>query len=612
MTNNRGVALIVILMASMALTVILSSLVQLARNQAFDALDRHKRATLRCLLESGVARAQSDLSDNNDARQDVKESVPGLDGTFEVHYSPVNTTSPDGSVNNLTGQTAVDGPRGPGTVPPATADVVVTANSGGVAARAEVLISYGGDEMPYGVAGSNLIRLIGDTDIRTSTLAKAKSGVGPSKVKAGLHSNYPGLGTAISWQKLDANDRAQVDGVVSTLSAADKAVDFGEFNKRLTIQTGAGKRSFPSLNIIDIVSNATGDTNLELKPGAGLTLEGKDFVATDDLNVSGDLELDDAKLYVQGDLHVTGAIKGTGTVYVNGETVFRGDSDLETNDYSKGLSICSEGSVSLEGFDPDGFMAEGGPELEAQWKLVQDELDQVRAIAARWKSFRGKEFFEQLPPAVQLDLAGEPESEQTKANLERDLLTLKQVADRLTLDETGHLDVVKATLEKLDYTKFRARVIKRVNTLHDWFEPTSTYSDSALDNLDEEAGMTRGVFHKLVAEQRDYKTAQRLGILSQFIDQKMRTKGRSAFTGIIYTHGSIYCANTIDITGSLWADGDSTKAPTTTSDGEKLAPGDIVLKKGVDVSYSSKLVEGFVKNLPGGDRPTGVKAWLQI
>ncbi|MFN8608504.1 MAG: hypothetical protein U0931_13285 [Vulcanimicrobiota bacterium] len=565
--RRRGVALIVVLMASMALTVILASLVQLARNQAFDSLDRERRAILNCLLQSGVAHAQSQLAHDYDFQAHQFGQVQGLQGSYEINY-----------YNNLNGQQPIEGPGGQ--VKPGLAEVVVTARAAGTSQKADVLIGFGGDDMPFGVAGSGRINIIGACQIRTSQWLGDRATINPSKAQAGLHSNYDGDPThsAIRWSS-SGSDIPRVDGVVSTFSTAGNAVDFGKFNDSLKIQKGAGKRPLPTANF-DLPEKGT-PLPAPVR-GVGLTLDKATYRndGLGGLSVAGDLELDDSILYVDGNLDVAGSISGTGTIYVTGTTKFEGDSRLDTNDTGKGLAICSQDSVSLQGFDADSYISKASPDSAAAWSKVQADFTKIQGIPDGSVASR--------------------------------LASLQQYS----ADARSDLQTVKASLEALDPNTngFRSKALRRVNSLLGWFEEAPASQDP-LKRLDRGGELSKGVFYAVAnMNPGDPEAANRLSRLHDGFSANSSSKVRSnsVFTGIIYTQGVLYASNNVHIRGALWANSDPGGGHSLVAGGTTYQPGDVVLDDGVSVNYSAKLAENFVKNLPAAERRTGVKAWLEI
>ncbi len=90
-------------------------------------------------------------------------------------------------------------------------------------------------------------------------------------------------------------------------------------------------------------------------PGAHLSLIGN-VRHQGDLIVSGSIELDNAFLYVDGDLVVRGPLRGVGAVAVLGKVSFEGAVNLESNEQ---VAVLSGGGISLSGDHPDRSLFQG-------------------------------------------------------------------------------------------------------------------------------------------------------------------------------------------------------------------------------------------------------------
>ncbi|MEW6277065.1 MAG: hypothetical protein AB1758_00480 [Candidatus Eremiobacterota bacterium] len=75
-----------------------------------------------------------------------------------------------------------------------------------------------------------------------------------------------------------------------------------------------------------------------------------------DTHIQGDLRLDNALLFVDGDLEVEGGILGTGAVLVKQDTIVRGGVDLTSDD---AIALITEGDVTLDGDQPDRYEFHG-------------------------------------------------------------------------------------------------------------------------------------------------------------------------------------------------------------------------------------------------------------
>ena len=60
-----------------------------------------------------------------------------------------------------------------------------------------------------------------------------------------------------------------------------------------------------------------------------------------------------AEVYVHGDLDLSGAVRGRGSVIVDGATHLRGDVELAAGNK---VALLSQGDVHLEGFDASGYL----------------------------------------------------------------------------------------------------------------------------------------------------------------------------------------------------------------------------------------------------------------
>lgn len=590
--NRRGAALIAVLFSFVALGVMAVALTVMTRGQVFASRDRYQRACLDCLVESAVAHAMNELAKRPDWKEGFHEVKLRDLGTYSVSFGP--------SVNNLAGETPADGPRGPQSVPPHSADVVVTARSGSAERRAEVIISRGEDSsMPFAAAATNRIRLFGKTSVRGQVM-------GVQGMSAGLHSNYDGPGGAITWRPLAPGDRALVKGTVSTSNPARDSVDFGTDARLYSLGgnvTGAPKRRYPDLPIQQWVDERQGATDLqeaadETRGGVLALKRGTDYAHTGDVEVNGDLRLADSKVYVLGNLRVNGSIYGSGTVYVTGETVFEGDSDVRANDPYHPLTICSQGSVTIRGFDGDKFLAEN-PALKPLWDKAQASLDQVDALTEKWA-------------------AGQVDEADFGFLAER----CRELSSREGEKRTGLLGEVLAAVHAIPRGGKTQNIMeRRLKALHSLFEEgsPSQYS-AALEKLARQKPEPDCIFPALVASRGQYayrergeeKTMSVLPMAAGLVQWLgFGDPGRSSFSGIIYTNGSIYANNKLDIRGALWAKA-ATGQASRVVDGIEVLPGDIVLRNGVHLLFQDRYVEGLLELFPPSDQSMQVSTWLEL
>ena len=149
----------------------------------------------------------------------------------------------------------------------------------------------------------------------------------------------------VYWEESPGRNRLQ--GTVRSASSADNAINSDLKALATRALTDQAPNPVENVNIrraIDAKSSVA--TGVPSVPGSPLS---GDYYESGDLTVAGDIELDDANLYINGDLTVVGSIKGAGAVYVAGDTVFSGDSEVVANE--EGVVLLSQGNVHLKGFD---------------------------------------------------------------------------------------------------------------------------------------------------------------------------------------------------------------------------------------------------------------------
>lgn len=119
------------------------------------------------------------------------------------------------------------------------------------------------------------------------------------------------------------------------------------------------KRSdIPDFDLHDYDPETTDALNFQtLSPGIAT---GQDLVGLvrcgGNVRVQGDLSLDNALFYVDGDLVVDGGVRGTGAVMVDGKTTIKGGVSLTSDD---SIALLSQDDVTLIGDQPDRYQFHG-------------------------------------------------------------------------------------------------------------------------------------------------------------------------------------------------------------------------------------------------------------
>ncbi len=617
MKTVRGTALITVLLAAVALFVTAASLVAMAHGRAFAAREQYQRAQLQSLLKSAVAHAQNELAKDPDWKAGFKkQKLPGMDGTYSIAFANGGAVEPDESINNLDGAAIVDGPRGQQTVPAQSVDLVVIAEAGGQRRRAEVLLRLGpGATLPSAVAATNRIRMVGETVIRGEN----------NDSEAGLHSNFDGDGAAITWRPLKPSDHATVSGLVSAskqaTSDSDPAalrdvIDFGVndrvFNLRGGVKTGVPKRNYPMVPVEQLVNDAIDPAKTPVRPkdlaaavsggdGGQIPLKDGKFLADSDLNVDGDLLLRNAQLYIKGNLNINGSISGAGTLYVTGDTNFQGDSEVNVSDPEHPLTICSKGSVTISGFSGEGYL-NGHEEAKAAWELASAKLSRVSEI---------------------LQTAAAAPDTESVSNADMD--ELMHLSNELSVrgpggSHLGLLGQVESALGDLEPGPTKNKMTKSVKSLYSMFlEGNDNDYNRSLNLLRERRyGDLAHIMPALAAtkgtatlgapgpNQKKFNVFKQATGLS--FSAGLDSMGRSNFTGVIYSSGSILADNSLRVRGAIWANGGE-GSPRMAGD-MQLMPGDIVLRNGVSLIYDDRFSGALVRQFATADQSLKVAAWI--
>ena len=342
--QKRGVIAISTLLISTVLLVLIVALLWSLQVESRLVLNYNRSTQALYVGEAGLADAVAQLSADNTWQPNPGGPILPLEVTFDdgSKYSIVFDTN-DGipptkyeSVNNLDGNGTKDGPRGLGTVPPHTADVVVKVESRGSVSRYEALISRGfADPIHVPMLAAGEIKMEGAVKIRG-----IESLANPVSIPAGIHSNKSGnIPNVITWE--GGGEDAFISGDVTTSSTSAGAVSAvgggGDFEVN-AVQTGRPLHSYPQINLqaqVDKGMMTSHDLTPQIVTGGTTSLTNRSYRYTGG-TINGDLELDNVNLYVDGDLTINGSITGSGTIYVTGNTSFQGSADF-TNDDNQAL-----------------------------------------------------------------------------------------------------------------------------------------------------------------------------------------------------------------------------------------------------------------------------------
>lgn len=295
--------------------------------------------------EAGVAMAVYAMETNSSWTTGFNsEPLEGAPGTYTIKFSSGSgRPDPDESINNLECVTWASSYRGPNTVPPYSALLVVTGEYEGVTKAVEVLVEPGGGaNLDSAALVSGKINLAGNVLV----LGK-KTYKGDDYIPGGIHSNLisdeSDLVTHNDWGGV------YVSGKVSSSGLSEHAI---RFPQGVRTQTNAPVKPIP---FVDITATIADKKNLpkfkyDLRDGGYNSKMGEFYVDGDlEIGLGGDLYLEKTKLYVKGNLKVNGTLRGTGSVFVGGNTTLVGNTSIETSDDESFVALFSKGRVHLKG-----------------------------------------------------------------------------------------------------------------------------------------------------------------------------------------------------------------------------------------------------------------------
>lgn len=581
--HRRGIALISVLMMSSLMLLMVLCLFLASRGSLFGTMENQRRLQALYVAEAGLAETMAYLEDNAfTAPANLSGSLPS-GGTWSVRFVSGPPFTQDDSVNNLTnaGSYAASH-RGGTSVPPASALIVVTASYAGVERQLEAIITRGtvAGGFANAIQASGTLHLGGDVSVNGVT-----SLTDSTPVPGNLHSNKAS-GPTITW---DGAGTADITGTV-TAPAGAASIDLQGYTPGGGAPGVGGTAPFPLENIVSKVGSMSGSTPAVIAPSGTTSLGAGAQYAGSSTTVNGDLVLNGTDLYVQGDLSVNGSITGKGSIYVTGETTFRGDSRVVTNQTDHGVALYSHGSVSLLGFDGSAYMAAiGDPTLDDIWhNQVTPELTGAQSI---------------------LNGAPDPATLVSDTTLDTHRRKLGYYNDGTSnYDAFGRLS---ARLEAVGPAGVqRDFLVKKFDNLSLFFgtdgaAPTFTGTDPTQNLVDWDGGLNpAGIMDSIMDGGRGDLMGQMVTIVNQVDPNRI---GNSYFQGMVYTNGYIYAANEISVVGGVMAKGD-TSLPGATINGVTLKPGDIYLANGVEVTF----VEEFMQNGPmtGAGTTVSVETWL--
>lgn len=617
----RGIIALTTLMISTILLILIVALLTSLKDDKYAALEMNSRAEIEYVAEAGIAYATLQLSKNNNWKPTslTPHELPDGSGSFTIAFDiDGGPVGPNYSVNNLAYTTKADGPRGSSTVPGRTADVVVLAEVDGRQERYEVLISRGFSE-PLGVPllASGDITLEGPVNVQGT-----QTTTNPSGTPSGIHSNSrEDKAGIVNWTGT-GDDEAYINGEVSVSSTNPGAIGASSNFFPDSVNHSAGSKQFPLVDV-DLAVLAGGTVpNLVVNPGGTTVVSGGDRKFVGGV-INGDLELDGVNLFVKGDLEVNGTIKGTGAIYVKGNTSFKGTAQLGGTN-SDVLALFSKGHVSLTGFRGSQYLQEraAADPLFADWHeqagWAHKQLEEIISATSGYTSAVG------LPvvPDVFVDEATTDAPDVTWGNDDGNVVDLLRVVLGEDNDLAAYPGTESNTLEKMaDYldSNYPANpsdptvnasaqyMVGRLRKAREFYQnkndapvPANIISDfnsSPSNRLGALDAINDG-FNATAATKSN----------SAMADLTFKELGKSYFRGIVYTTGGVYAANEVEIVGALLSEKRGDSPADITINGTNVTAGSVYMEGGTTLVYHEELLKDPFSGSTFG--PMVVSAWL--
>lgn len=542
-------------------------------------------------------------------------TLPGSRASYRIQFSALPVVDPDLSINNLSGETPVDGPRGMDTVPPHSAYLVLDGFAGEVSQRLELVVRTA----PFSPLQSPLVTsgpqyFSGDVLV---TGIQDFNDISP--VVSDIHSNSRDTGSArITWDS-NPGELFKVDGAVSTTADSAGAFDLNSGPGTVDVdstQSRAGARPFPDLNIEDIIDNASGAA---ITPVPGVNLVSADTKHSGNLDIQGDLVLEDADIFVDGNLTVNGSITGRGSVFVLGNTEFSGAA--EVNVHEGHISLYSRGHVQLNGFRGTEFLESLAPIAEPLERVkfalsgMASEMSQYRfgTLPQDW-NLRGKvDLYRALLgqntnafPAgifgnIQADAAawGLPPIDQTQGN------SVGTCLAHLQSLPTGTDPVQDRTVS------FLVQKLNRLQLMLDakaYIGTTASPTDIAkVDQYLADGTISIGLVDTIIDDPTQYARAGEI-LEGELRNYNFDAVGNSYFKGVLYTNGALHCQNEVEIVGGVYVEKNRYSPTSTLNTGTRsLQSGDVQFDNGSRLTY----VEGLLEQSPasGGNNLVTTVYW---
>lgn len=324
--------------------------------------------------------------------------------------------------------------------------------------------------------------------------------------------------------------------------------------------------------------------------GSKTTLSGEPkYYYPSDLIIEGDLNLDDTKLYVAGDLTIKGSITGTGSILVKGNTQFEGASAIDALQNGEDqVALLSKGYVTVKGFDGSDFLEKvldlnpNAPKTYDVALGLDENLEPIRKKVNLHDAYKGaqeaqQELIKQLQNAYRAKAEERKEILKEGGVIDQQRRKLGGLGSREA--QGGYLGVLSNAIQdhqpqegytpEATYHKKTYKVVKEtIDTTRDFSIGNHRHAESdrviELANQALEQGAISNTSHfdacmealNNPTFEQDKKLSDRL--LSILIKSAgsldLYSPGRTHFQGLVYSESGIYADHEISITGGLYVD----------------------------------------------------------
>lgn len=629
-THRRGIALIITLLFSGILVMLLSATLIGVHGGSIFSQDYYGKTAAFYAAESGLAVLQSRLEANPDYDTTTRnEPTTFGTGSFSIKFGP------NDCVNNINGTEPVDGPRGP--VMPGSVYVRIEGQAQSHREVIECVLGRNEDDLvSAAVVASGKIHLDGNVKI-SGRLSNDQTATVPADVISN-YSEESWSGNPPLFYDQGVGETASIHGTVRSASPNPNAIARDLANAASESLTNQAPIPVDNVDIRGEIAAKAGNPAPPVTTG---TLTG-DYHTVGNHTMTGDMVLDNGRVYIDGDLTVIGSIRGNGAVYVAGDTTFSGDSQISAAE--DGVVLYSQGNVSLRGFDGSQYMdaitAAGSSDEMLDWAHTKKNFELLNEYLSNPGDPANFSVGSQDPDrfwasrvgivtsylANRMNNAAAVHPYYTLGGRDNLLYNMLQVINRQPDSPAKRFMQQKfETLRNGRYSSWPSGQ-NLPGVLGISYQTTEAEVEGKVLDFLENGRPGDGLFHSLAwikTSRAEGDPNQYQGLSNAQIDQAVVKMGAylsnydydqlgsSYFQGRLYTRGAIYAANEVTIVGSVAAVADPNTADRQPDfvpvSGVRLRPGDLYLASGTSVTFLQDLRPGYNSGGPS----VGVRHWLR-